>query len=51
MTLKTMKYPTFILSSQTQDSDALIKYDESKSSTFKKLVKEEIKNLFIYDFI
>ena len=50
MTLKTMKYPTFILSSQTQDSDALIKYDETKSTTFKKITEEQINNLFIYDF-
>ena len=50
MTLKTMKYPTFIISSTVQEDDILIKYDETKSSTFKKLVEEEIKNLFIYDF-
>ena len=50
MTLKTLKYPTFIVSSSVQDGDILIKYDETKSSTFKKLVDEEIKNLFIYDF-
>ena len=50
MTLKTLKYPTFIVSSSVQDEDILIKYDETKSSTFKKLVDEEIKNLFIYDF-
>ena len=50
MTLKTMKYPTFILSSQTQDSDTLIKYDETKSTTFKKITEEQINNLFIYDF-
>ena len=50
MTLKTMKYPTFILSSQTQESDTLIKYDETKSTTFKKITEEQINNLFIYDF-
>ena len=50
ITLKTLKYPTFIVSSSVQDEDILIKYDETKSSTFKKLVDEEIKNLFIYDF-
>jgi len=50
ITLKTMKYPTFITSSKIQDSDTLIKYDETKSSTFKKITEEEINNLFIYDF-
>ena len=50
MTLKTMKYPTFILSSQAQESDTLIKYDETKSTTFKKITEEQINNLFIYDF-
>jgi TRAP-type mannitol/chloroaromatic compound transport system substrate-binding protein len=47
MTLKTMKYPTFILSSQTQESDTLNKYDETKSTTFKKITEEQINNLFI----
>ena len=51
MTLKTMKYPTFIVSSNSQEKDITIKYDESKSqNTFKKLNQDEIKNLFIYDF-
>ena len=51
MTLKTMKYPTFIVSSNSQEKDINIKYDESKSpNSFKKLHQEEIKNLFIYDF-
>ena len=50
MTLKTMKYPTFIVSSNAQEDDILIKYDETKSQNFKKLTKDEIKNLFIYDF-
>ena len=51
MTLKTMKYPTFIVSSNSQEKDINIKYDESKSpNSFKKLNQEEIKNLFIYDF-
>jgi len=51
MTLKTMKYPTFIVSSNSQEKDINIKYDESKSpNTFKKLNQDEIKNLFIYDF-
>ena len=51
MTLKTMKYPTFIVSSNSQEKDINIKYDESKSpNSFKKLNQDEIKNLFIYDF-
>ena len=51
MTLKTMKYQTFIVSSNSQEKDINIKYDESKSpNTFKKLNQDEIKNLFIYDF-
>ena len=51
MTLKTMKYPTFIVSSNSQEKDITIKYDESKSpNSFKKLNQDEIKNLFIYDF-
>ena len=46
-----MKYPTFIVSSNSQEKDITIKYDESKSpNTFKKLNQDEIKNLFIYDF-
>ena len=51
MTLKTMKYPTFIVSSNSQEKDINIKYYESKSpNSFKKLNQDEIKNLFIYDF-
>ena len=51
MTLKTMKYPTFIVSLNSQEKDITIKYDESKSpNSFKKLNQDEIKNLFIYDF-
>ena len=51
MTLKTMKYPTFIVSSRSLEEDILIKYNETKSpNSFKYLNNEEIKNLFIYDF-
>ena len=51
MTLKTMKYPTFIVSSNSSEEDISIKYDETKSpNSLKYLNKEEIKNLFIYDF-
>ena len=50
MTLKTMKYPTFIVSSNSSEEDILIKYDETKSAFFKYLYNEELKNLFIYDF-
>ena len=38
MTLKTMKYPTFIVSSNITDEDIKIKYDETKSpNSFKYL--------------
>ena len=51
MTLKSMKYPTFIVSSNSAEEDILIKYDESKSkNSLKYLYENEIKNLFIYDF-
>ena len=51
MTLKSMKYPTFIVSSNSTEEDILIKYDESKSkNSLKYLYENEIKNLFIYDF-
>ena len=51
MTLKTMKYPTFIVSSRSSEEDILIKYNETKSpNSFKYLNNDEIKNLFIYDF-
>ena len=51
MTLKTMKYPTFIVSSNITDEDIKIKYDETKSpNSFKYLINDEIKNVFIYDF-
>ena len=51
MTLKTMQYPTFIVSSNSSEKDIVIKYDEIKSpNSFKYLNHEEIKNLFIYDF-
>ena len=45
-----MKYPTFIVSSNSSEEDILIKYDETKSEFFKYLYNEELKNLFIYDF-
>ena len=51
MTLKTMKYPTFIVSSKSSEEDIQIKYDETKSqNSLKYLNNEEIKNLFVYDF-
>ena len=50
MTLKTLKYPTFIVSSKSSEQDILIKYDETKSKSLKYIKKEEIQNLFIYDF-
>ena len=51
MTLKTLKYPTFIVSSKSTEENILVKYDVTKSpNTFKYLNKDEIKNLFIYDF-
>ena len=51
MTLKTMKYPSFIVSSHNTDDDIKIKYDETKSpNSFKYLINDEIKNVFIYDF-
>ena len=50
MTLKTMKYPTFVVSSRSSEEDIQIKYDETKSEYFKYLTEGEINNLFIYDF-
>ena len=51
MTLKSMKYPTFIVSSKAKEDDIKIKYDESISkNSLKYLSEDEIKNLFIYDF-
>ena len=50
MTLKTMKYPTFIVSSKSPEQDILIKYNETKSEFFKYINNDELKNLFIYDF-
>ena len=51
MTLKTLKYPTYIVSSKSTEENILVKYDVTKSpNTFKYLNKDEIKNLFIYDF-
>ena len=50
MTLKTLKYPTFIVSSKSSEQDILIKYDETKSKSLKYIKNEEIQNLFIYDF-
>ena len=38
MTLKTMQYPTFIVSSNSSEKDIVIKYDEIKSpNSFKYL--------------
>ena len=50
MTLKTLKYPTFIVSSNSSEHDILIKYNETKSKSIKYIKNEEIQNLFIYDF-
>ena len=50
MTLKTLKYPTFIVSSKSSEQDILIKYNETKSKSLKYIKNEEIQNLFIYDF-
>ena len=50
MTLKSMKYPTFIVSSKSPEQDILIKYNETKSEFFKYINNDELKNLFIYDF-
>ena len=51
MTLKTMKYPTFVVSSKAEEEDILVKYDESKSpNTLKYLIEDKIENLYIYDF-
>ena len=51
MTLKSMKYPTFVVSSKAEEEDILVKYDESKSpNTLKYLIEDKIENLYIYDF-
>ena len=51
MTLKTLQYPTFIVSTKASEDNISIKYDEAKSpNSFKYLNNDELKNLFIYDF-
>ena len=52
MTLKTLQYPTFIVSTKAPEDNISIKYDEAKSpNSFKYLNNDELKNLFIYDFL
>ena len=48
MTLKTLQYPTFIVSTKASKDNISIKYDEAKSpNSFKYLNNDELKN-FIY---